>query len=66
VALGLITRGKRVFVVRDACGAWDIRAGEMALRQMEAKGAVMIQAEELLACEPTDLPMPAIEIKADD
>jgi len=66
LALGLITRGKRVFVVRDACGAWDIRAGEMALRQMEAKGAVMIQAEELLACEPTDLPMPAIEIKADD
>lgn len=63
LVLGLITRGKRVFVVRDACGTWDYRAGEMALRHMEAKGAFMIQADELVAADPEDLPVPIIEIK---
>lgn len=63
LVLGLITRGKRVFVVRDACGSWDRRAGEMVLRQMEAKGAILIDTEELLALEPTDLPTAPIEFK---
>jgi len=63
LVLGLMTRGKRVFVVRDACGWWDRRAYIMAMRQMEAKGAIMMDAEDLLATEPDTLPMPVIEIK---
>ena len=38
LALGLITRMKRVAVVYDACGFWNVSAADLSLRQMEAKG----------------------------
>jgi nicotinamidase-related amidase len=47
LALGLITRLKRVAVVYDACGFWNISAADLALRQMEAKGVRLICVEEL-------------------
>jgi nicotinamidase/pyrazinamidase len=47
-ALGLLARGHRVIVVRDACGYWSPADAELALRQAEAKGAVIATTEELL------------------
>ena len=47
LALGLITRMKRVAVVYDACGYWNVTAADLSLRQMEAKGARLICVEEL-------------------
>ena len=47
LALGLITRMKRVAVVYDACGYWNVTAADLALRQMEAKGTRLICVEEL-------------------
>jgi len=47
LALGLITRLKRVAIVYDACGYWNVTAADLALRQMEAKGARLICVEEL-------------------
>jgi hypothetical protein len=45
--LGLLNRRKRVLVVADAVDGADFRTGYMALRQMEAKGAKMIQTADL-------------------
>ena len=47
LALGLLTRLKRVAVVYDACGFWNVSAADLSLRQMEAKGARLICVEEL-------------------
>jgi len=47
LALGLLTRQKRVAVVVDACGYWDWSAADLALRQIEAKGARIIHVEDL-------------------
>jgi len=63
LVLGLLSRAKSPIVVRDACGSWDEEAGELALRQMEAKGAVMIDTDEILTLAPEDLPVPRVEIK---
>lgn len=47
VALGLIARGKRLTVVRDACGYWDRNAADLAFRLFEAKGVTVISVSEL-------------------
>ncbi len=47
--LGLISRRQRVAVVRDACGHWSSADGELALRQMAAKGAFIVTTEELVS-----------------
>jgi hypothetical protein len=47
-ALGLITRRHRVVVVTDACGYWSGADHDLALRQMDAKGAILVTAEELV------------------
>ncbi|UCG32687.1 MAG: isochorismatase family protein [Phycisphaerales bacterium] len=47
LALGLMARMKRVAVVYDACGFWNITAADLALRKLEAKGARLICVEEL-------------------
>ena len=46
--LGLIARRQFAVVVSDACGYWSANEGELSLRQMEAKGAVLITTEELV------------------
>ncbi len=47
--LGLISRRHRVVVIRDACGHWSPADGELALRQMSAKGAFLATTEELIS-----------------
>lgn len=48
LALGLITRQKRVAVISDACGYWSKADADLALRQIEAKGAVLMTTAELM------------------
>jgi nicotinamidase-related amidase len=45
--LGLLQRGKKVFVVIDAVGSHDKNAANIALRQMQAKGARLIETRSL-------------------
>jgi len=47
-ALGLLQRGKRVYVVADALGDNDKQEAELAVRKMEAKGAHLIEAKKLV------------------
>lgn len=49
--LGLLARRRRIIVVRDACGYWYAGEGELAFRQMEAKGALLASTDELLSGE---------------
>jgi nicotinamidase-related amidase len=49
LALGLLARNRRVAVVADACGYWSRSESDLALRQMEAKGAEILTVEKLLA-----------------
>jgi nicotinamidase-related amidase len=49
VVLAFLARWYSVGVVTDACGAWSAEAAEMAMRQMEAKGAVLVTTEELIS-----------------
>lgn len=46
-ALGLLQRGKKVIVVTDATGSRDKNQAQLALRQMQAKGAKLIEAKSL-------------------
>lgn len=62
LVLGLLSRCKHPIVVKDACGYWDKDAAELALRQMEAKGAGMITTEQLTQQTPEELPIPQIRI----
>lgn len=48
LALGLLAREKPVTVVVDACGYWIRGTADLAVRQIEAKGARLITVEELL------------------
>ncbi len=52
LALGLLVRQKRVTVVRDACGYWDPVAADLALRQLDAKGVRLVDADEMIVSEP--------------
>jgi nicotinamidase-related amidase len=45
--LGLLTRRHRTVVVADACGFWCPADADLAFRQMEAKGALLVTAEQL-------------------
>jgi nicotinamidase-related amidase len=42
----LLAQGHRVAVVTDACGTWDADAGAQAMRQMDARGAVLVSTDE--------------------
>jgi nicotinamidase-related amidase len=61
--LGLLTRRHRVVVVTDACGCWCPAEADLAFRQMDAKGAVLVATEELLSgaadTRITAAPLPA-------
>ena len=48
LVLGLRARGRRVLIVEDACGFWERTSGELAIRQMVAKGARRITVDKLL------------------
>jgi nicotinamidase-related amidase len=45
--LGLLQRGKRVSIVIDAVGSHDKNAADIAIRQMQAKGARLIETRSL-------------------
>jgi nicotinamidase-related amidase len=45
--LGLLQRGKKVSVVIDAIGSHDKNAADIAIRQMQAKGARLIETRSL-------------------
>jgi nicotinamidase-related amidase len=47
--MSLIARRQSVGVVTDACGAWSAAAADMAMRQMDAKGAVLLTTDELIS-----------------
>lgn len=49
--LGLLARRRQIIVIRDACGYWYAGEGELAFRQMEAKGAIVASTDELLSGE---------------
>ena len=48
LALGLLLRHRRVAVVFDACGWWNVEDGEMALRQLSAKGCELLTTRQLV------------------
>lgn len=48
-ATGLLERGRKVFVVKDAIETIDPAAGDKTLSDLEAKGAKLISTEEALA-----------------
>jgi nicotinamidase-related amidase len=45
--LGLMLRGKKVLLVEDAIGCHDKEAADIAMRQMQAKGARLIETKVL-------------------
>ncbi len=45
--LGLLQRGKKVTVVVDAVGSHDKNAADIAFRQMQAKGARLVETRSL-------------------
>ncbi len=47
--LGLLARQYRIAVVTDACGCWSADDAELAMRQMDAKGAVLVTTDELIS-----------------
>ena len=46
--LSLMARLRRVVVVKDACGYWSPPDADLAMRQMEAKGAILVTTDELI------------------
>jgi len=66
LVLGLLSRGKCPIVVTDACGYWDRQAADLAVRQVQAKGANLIETAQLIQTPPEQLPVLAIAIKADE
>ena len=54
LALGLLARHKTVTVVSDACGYWSAADGDLAIRQMVAKGIGAVKTSDLIA--PLDRP----------
>lgn len=49
IVLGIMARQHDVVVVRDACGDWSASDSEHAFLQMDAKGAILVTTEELIA-----------------
>ncbi|HOW69576.1 MAG TPA: isochorismatase family protein [Phycisphaerae bacterium] len=53
LALGLLARHHHVTVVTDACGQWSQADGDLAIRQLGAKGVNLLTVEELIATPAT-------------
>lgn len=49
--LALLTRQRNVIVIKDACGHWNAPDGDLAMRQMEAKGAFLVTTEQIVNFE---------------
>ncbi len=47
-ALGLLQRGKKVTVIKDALGSLDKQEAELAVRKMMAKGAKLINTKNIV------------------
>ena len=56
LALGLLARGKSIAVISDACGYWSAADGDLALRQLAAKGVRLVTLAELMAEPPPARP----------
>jgi len=54
MALGLLARQHRVAIVTDACGSWSAGDAELAMRLMDAKGAVLVTTDELISGAATE------------
>ena len=54
LALGLLARHKRVTIVSNACGYWSAADGDLAIRQMVAKGIRSTKTADLIA--PSEIP----------
>ncbi len=52
LALGLLSRHKKVTVVGDTCGFWSAPEADLVLRQLAAKGIKLVTADELTAPPP--------------
>lgn len=46
LVLGLLRRNRRVTVVADACGRWNNEEAAMVLRQLDVKGATVLNTEQ--------------------
>ncbi len=64
LVLGLLSRCQHPIIVQDACGYWDQEAAQLALRKIQAKGAIIINTDEVIKSPPEELPMPHIEMPA--
>ncbi len=51
LSLGLKLRHRHVSVVYDACGWWNASDGNMALRQMAAKGCELVTTRQLIEAQ---------------
>lgn len=66
LALGLLARSKPVTVISDACGHWSAADGDLALRQLSAKGVRMMTIEQLVNEPPPPRRVrPAARVVAD-
>lgn len=54
ISLGLLARHRRVIVVTDACGLWNRGEADLALRQLSAKGATLIESHDLIPLLASD------------
>lgn len=62
VVLGLIARRRAVVLVSDALGHWNAAEAELSIRQMAAKGAVLVTTDQLVSNALIDVPRaPSIE-----
>lgn len=52
LALGLLAQDKKVAIVTDACGVWNRDEADLAIRQMETKGARITTVAEVTAQRP--------------
>ena len=66
VVLGLIARRRAVVVVSDAVGHWSAAEAELALRQMAAKGAVLVTTEQLVSDATIEVPRPIVPIESQE
>ncbi|MCK6455769.1 MAG: cysteine hydrolase [Phycisphaerae bacterium] len=61
--LALLARHRNVVVVQDACGYWNAPEAEISMRQMDAKGAILMTTEQIVS--NADIPMRLLPQVAD-
>ncbi len=52
LALSLLARRQKVWLVTDACGHWDTQAADLSIKQLSAKGARILTTDELVQIQP--------------